>query len=96
MYIVFLPEALEDIERLYGFLLAKNPLAAQKAMLAIDEGTVMLGDTPYLGVKMEHQPDYRELYVPFGRDAYVLRYRIDADAETLIVVRVWHSREDRG
>jgi plasmid stabilization system protein ParE len=30
---------------------------------------------------------------PFGRGAYVLRYRIDDDA--VVVLRVWHSREER-
>ena len=50
MKLVFLPEALEDIERLYQFLVAENPVAAQKAMLAIDEGLTMLSESPYLGI----------------------------------------------
>lgn len=95
MKLVFLPEAEEDIERLYAFLVEKNPLAAQKAMLAIDEGAEMLTGNPYLGVKMEGRPDYRQLFVPFGKSAYVLRYRIQEEADTLVVVRVWHGREDR-
>ncbi|MBY5841230.1 type II toxin-antitoxin system RelE/ParE family toxin [Rhizobium leguminosarum] len=47
MKFVFLPEAEDDIERLLGFLIDQgNPLAAQKAMLAIDEGIQMLLETP--------------------------------------------------
>jgi plasmid stabilization system protein ParE len=94
--LVFLPEALDDIDRLYGFLIAAgNALAAQKAMLAIDEGVRMLLANPHLGVEMEHNPEYRQLFVPFGKRAYVLRHRIDAQNDTLVVVRVWHSREQR-
>lgn len=96
MKFVFLPEAEDDIERLHNFLVHQgNPLAAQKAMLAIDEGIQMLLDTPYIGIRMEGRPDYRQLFVPFGKSAYVLRYRIHEEAGTLVVVRVWHGREDR-
>ncbi|OWV80272.1 hypothetical protein ATY77_26000 [Rhizobium sp. R634] len=39
--------------------------------------------------------NYRQLFVPFGKSAYVLRYRIHEEADTLVVVRVWHGREQR-
>lgn len=93
MNYVFLPEAEADIDRLYEFLISKNPLAAQKAMLAIEEGIHLLLDNPQIGIEMTARPEYRQLFVPFGKSAYVLRYRIHD--ETLIVVRVWHGREDR-
>ena len=97
MNLVFLPEASDDIDRLYNFLIenAGNSLAAQKAMLAIDEGIHMLLESPYLGVEMDHNLQYRQLYIPFGKRAYVLRYRIDTEKDTLVVVRVWHSLESR-
>lgn len=95
MKLVFLPEALEDIERLFQFLIDINPLAAQKAMLAIDEGGSLLTQTPYAGAPMDHNPEYRQLFVPFGKSAYVLRYRIDTQNDVLAVVRVWHGREKR-
>ena len=97
MKLVFLPEASDDIDRLYNFLIenAGNPLAAQKAVLAIDEGIQMLLDNPNLGIEMPQNPEYKQLFIPFGKWAYVLRYRIDTDKDTLVVVRVWHSREDR-
>ena len=96
MKFVFLPEAEDDIERLHNFLMEQgNSLAAQKAMLAIDEGIQMLLETPYIGSRMEDRPDYRQLLVPFGKSTYVLRYRIHEETETLVVVRVWHGRENR-
>ncbi len=36
----------------------------------------------------------RELVIPFGRSAYVLRYRIDEHGDA-IIIRVWHGRERR-
>lgn len=95
MKLTFLPEAVDDIERLHRFLDDKNPRSAQKAMLAIDEGIEILLDSPLIGVKMESRPDYRQLFVPFGKNAYVLRYRVDEENDTLVVVRIWHSRENR-
>ncbi|WP_416899503.1 MAG: type II toxin-antitoxin system RelE/ParE family toxin [Minwuia sp.] len=94
MKFVFLPEAVEDIDRLYDFLIEKDAIAAQKAMLAIDEGISLLLDNPYIGVKMGGQPE-RQLFVPFGKSAYVLRYRVDEPSDTLAVIRVWHGREAR-
>lgn len=35
----------------------------------------------------------RELILPFGAGAYVLRYKIDG--EDVVIIRAWHSREDR-
>lgn len=96
MKLVFLPEALDDIDRLFRFLIdTGTPSAAQKAMIAIEEAVQMLRDNPLLGVPMEHDPAYRQLFIPFGKRAYVLRHRIDKETDTLVVVRVWHSRELR-
>jgi plasmid stabilization system protein ParE len=41
------------------------------------------------------RPEYRELIVPFGRGAYVVRYRIHLERDTVVVVRIWHGREQR-
>jgi plasmid stabilization system protein ParE len=46
-----------------------------------------------VGCRMDDATERRELFVPFGAGAYVLRYRIHAD--TIVVLRVWHSREER-
>ncbi len=38
----------------------------------------------------------RELIVPFGRSAYIVRYGWTVGADELVVVRIRHSREGRG
>jgi len=93
--LLVLDKADEDLERLFEFLEEKNPLAAQKAMLAIDEGIKTLLQSPYIGATQRKNPAQREHYVTFGRASYVLRYRIDEAKDTLVVIRIWHSRESR-
>ncbi|MGE6739939.1 type II toxin-antitoxin system RelE/ParE family toxin [Allorhizobium pseudoryzae] len=95
MKIVILPEARQDLLRLRNFLLVRNPLASQKAMLAIRGGFFLLRDNPDLGVEVEGRPGDRQLFIPFGHSAYVVRYRLDEARDTLIVVRIWHGRESR-
>jgi plasmid stabilization system protein ParE len=89
--IVWLPEALEDVERLYDFLAEKSPSAAQRAAKAILSGAKLLETAPEAGRPMNDDTRRRELFVAFGAGDYVLRYKIDA-AGTTVVIRVWHSR----
>ena len=37
----------------------------------------------------------RELIAPFGQSFYVLRYAFHAEAEEVVVLRIWHGRELR-
>ena len=93
MTVVWLPAAREDVRRLYGFLLDKDPAAAARAARTIRLGADQLEETPRVGRRMPDDTRRRELVVPFGVGAFVLRYRIQTD--TVVVIRVWHSRELR-
>jgi plasmid stabilization system protein ParE len=87
------PDAVRDLARLRRFLGDKSPSAAERAALRIREAAGALREQPELGRIVENE-EFRDLVTPFGGGAYVLRYRIDEDA--VIVVRVWHTREERG
>jgi plasmid stabilization system protein ParE len=93
MRLVWLAETRDDIQRLYDFLIDKDPRAAERAVRAIQLGAKRLKELPRIGHRMDDDTGRRELFIPFGAGAYVLRYRIDRD--TVIVIRVWHSREAR-
>jgi plasmid stabilization system protein ParE len=93
MKVVWLLQAQDDIKRLYDFLLDKEPVAAERAVRAIQLGARKLVDFPHIGRPMGDETQRRELCIPFGASAYVLRYLIHSD--TLVVIRVWHSREER-
>jgi len=89
----WLPEAWQDTQRLYDFLLDQDPGAAARAMDVLLEGADRLAEMPEIGKPMTNDTGRRELYLPFGTGAYVLRYRIHN--EHVVVIRVWHSREHR-
>jgi plasmid stabilization system protein ParE len=91
--VVWRERALIDIDRLYNFLFTKNEEAAAKAAQVILRGSSLLEDSPRLGRPMADGTRRRELFIPFGSGFYVLRYFLTNDA--IIVVRVWHGREDR-
>lgn len=93
MKLRWLPAAFQDIERLYEFLVEKDPNAAARAMEIILDGAEGLEDMPEIGKPMNDDTGRRELYIPFGTGAYVLRYKLDG--ETVVIIRVWHSREHR-
>ncbi len=93
MKLVWLPEAKEDIRRLFEFLTDKDMDAAGRMLQRVRTGATTLLEFPLAGKRMDEATERRELFVTFGVGAYVLRYRLLG--ETLVVIRVWHSRELR-
>lgn len=89
----WLPEALADIERLYGFLYDKNPKAAAEIAAIILRAEALLESTPRIGRPMPDETGRRELFTAYGAGAYVLRYKLVA--ANPVIIRVWHSRENR-
>lgn len=90
----WLPEALEDVERLYAFLSSKNPEAGQKAVKTILEGADMILAAPRIGRLMFNDTQRRELFMTFASGGYVLRYILEGD-DTAVIIRVWHSKENK-
>jgi plasmid stabilization system protein ParE len=86
------PGAVADLVRLRSFLGDKNPAAAARAAQRLREAAALLRSQPELGHAVDGEV-FRDLLAPFGGGAYVLRYRIDDDA--VVIVRVWHGREER-
>jgi plasmid stabilization system protein ParE len=89
------PDAVQDLVRLRALLGEKSSTAAERAAARILQVASLLVEQPELGrpVEDDELPGLREILAPFGGGAYVLRYRIDADA--VVIARVWHSREER-
>lgn len=84
--------ALASVQRLYRFLAAKNPAAAQRAVRAIREGVNTLATHPQVGRVVEDMDEaFRDWPVHFGDTGYVIRYRFEGDQVTILAVR--HQRE---
>ena len=94
----WLREALLDFERLHVFLHAHSPDAAARAAQTLLDGAELLRHSPALGRPMPDKSGRRELFLPFGAGAYVVRYHLhdgEHDRETVVIIRIWHNREDR-
>ncbi len=90
----WLPEAAADVERLHVFLKDKDAEAAKRAARCILKSVSLLKTSPRLGRPMPDETGRHEVFVAFGAGAYVLRYILEAD-DVIVVIRVWHSRENR-
>jgi plasmid stabilization system protein ParE len=92
--IVVSREALADFERLRAFLTVRNPRAARRAVETINGAIRSLEVFPERG-RPAPVSGLRELIVPFGRAAYVVRYALFAELDELVILRIWHGREQR-
>jgi plasmid stabilization system protein ParE len=92
--IFFSSDALSDIERVRGFLEARNPQAAIRAMRAVWAALGRIEGAPYMGEPTKHR-DIRQIIVRFGRRGYVVRYRVLPSDDAIFVTRIWHGREVR-
>lgn len=90
----FLDEADKDLRRIYAFLADVRPTSATQAIDAILEDIDMLLRHPEAGHVRDEARDYRKWVVIFGKNGYVIDYRVDDDY--LYINRIWHSREARG
>ena len=91
MKIQWTSKAHDDLSRLYAFLAESNPKAAAKAIRALIAAPERLLSQPRIGVTLEEfQPrEVRRLLIGH----YEMRYEIRQNM--IIVIRVWHTREDR-
>lgn len=84
-------QASDDIGRLHRFLEQKSPAAAVGAVQSLLDAPLKLLDHPRLGERLHSHGDREIRHLRVGD--YELRYEIDG--ELILIVRVWHSREDR-
>jgi len=93
MKIIVAQAAAADLARLRDFLADKSPAAANRAAAALIVAIQSLDTFPERG--RPSGPNMRELIVPFGNSGYVLRYAFREQDDEVIVLRIWHSREER-
>lgn len=90
--LIWSPEALLDIQRLYRFLASKSPDAAKRAVKAIRREAKILATNPEIGRPVaDMDPEFREWLVDFGDSGYAALYRVDG--QTAVVLAVRHQKE---
>ena len=91
MKVKYSPESIEDLQRVVEFVENKNPYAARRIAIDIQEGVDRLKRFPKIGLPVLKATDsekIRDLY--FG--GYTVRYLIAEN--TIYVLRVWHNKEN--
>ena len=90
--LVWLPSALQGVQRAYRFLAEKDKGAAQLAGVTIRKHATLLKKFPSAGRPTEDlDPEHRELLIPFGVSGYVLIYELHAGI--ILVLAVRHQKE---
>ena len=90
--LIWSPEALADVQRLYRFLVEKNPDAARRAASAIRAGMQIVADHPDVGRPADDMdPEFREWPISFGASGYVALYRLEKNVALVVAVR--HQKE---
>ena len=91
MKIKWTSKALSDLVRLYEFLAVKNKRAAAQIVQSLSAAPDRLLDQARIGEKLdEFDPrEVRRIIVSH----YEMRYEIQET--NIIVLRIWHTREDR-
>jgi len=90
--LIWSPEALSDVQRLYRFLAEKNPDAARRAASTIRDGMQIVAGHPEVGRPADDMdPEFREWPISFGASGYVALYRLEKDVALVVAVR--HQKE---
>lgn len=94
MNLIVSQSALADLQRLQIFLADKNQTAARRAVSAIVQAIDSLMVFPDRG-HPTGSDNTRDLIVPFGRSAYLVRFAHDPQRGEIVILRIWHGRETR-
>jgi plasmid stabilization system protein ParE len=86
--------AAADLQRLHDFLSGHSARSASRVAELLSDRLKLLAEFPSLG-RMTGRTGMRELYVPFGKSAYVIRYYLSARYRAVVILRIWHAREER-
>jgi plasmid stabilization system protein ParE len=90
--LIWSPQALLDVQRLYRFLAPKNQDAAKRAVTAIRQSVKVLSLQPGMGRPVEGMDnEFRDWIIDFGDSGYVARYL--SEAEKVIILAVRHQKE---
>jgi len=91
MKVRYSPESVDDLQRVVEFVEVKNPFAARRIAIDIQEGVEKLKQFPKIGLPVMKASDpekIRDLYV----GNYTARYLISD--KCIYILRIWHNKEN--
>lgn len=91
--IVFAVEALEDLERILDFNLARDPATALDHVEKVRSAVEVLAEHPQIGRPIGGGSRLRELVISHGATGYIALYEYAAAEALIRVVAIRHQRE---
>ena len=94
MKLVYSPEAVADLRRLHDFVAEKDLLAARRLSKSLRDGIKHLKQFPQMGRRVRQSADVwaPEEIRDWVTGTYIARYLL-LD-ETIVILRVWHHKEN--
>ena len=89
--VAYNPQALADLDRLFDFIAATDPVAAGFACATILDAVKILERHPLIGRPV--RGGLRELVISHGRAGYVALYRASPGADRVEVLAIRRQRE---
>jgi plasmid stabilization system protein ParE len=84
-------ESINDLQRVVEFVEVKNPFAARRIAIDLQEGIDKLKQFPKIGLPVLKAPDpeqTRDLYL----GQYTVRYHLTN--KIIYILRIWHNKEN--
>lgn len=91
MRVKYSPKSVDDLQRVVEFVEMKNPYAARRIAIDIQEGVDKLKDFPGIGLPVLKANDPESIRDLFLGD-YTIRYLLSN--EIIFILRVWHNKEN--
>ena len=89
--LVYVEQALLDLERMCDFLVETELAAAEETIHLITDAVMVLERHPYIGRMVDE--DLRELIISRGKSGYVALYSFEEIEDTILILAVRHQRE---
>ncbi|MCC6609958.1 MAG: type II toxin-antitoxin system RelE/ParE family toxin [Burkholderiales bacterium] len=89
--VAYSARALADLDRLFDFLAAHDPAAANAAAKVIVDAVTILERHPHIGRPV--RGPLRELVISYGRTGYVALYRVSSRLGRIEILAIRHQRE---
>ncbi|MCU7816425.1 MAG: type II toxin-antitoxin system RelE/ParE family toxin [Candidatus Thiodiazotropha sp. (ex Cardiolucina cf. quadrata)] len=91
MKVKYSSESIDDLQRVVEFVENRNPYAARRIAIDLQEGVDRLKNFPQIGLpvlKATEPEQLRDLYI----GDYTVRYLITD--EVIYILRIWHGKEN--
>ena len=91
--IVYNGDVLEDFERIFEFIAARDPMAALDHIDLIRDAVQTLDRHPYIGSLISGDSTLRELIISVGITGYIALYEYAENEKLVRIVAIRHQRE---